>query len=136
TLAARELSVDAQVKGPDADHWFVDVAQAHVVNDDLDVRVQGQWKPEGKTAAGSVDMRGTMVRGAMSAIHRYLPLEVNADAREWLAVGLPEGEMRSAAVTLKGDLDDFPYAAPDAAGEFVIAGDYAGAKVDYAPAGP
>ncbi len=136
TLAARELSLDAQVKGPDADHWFVDVAQAHVVNDDLDVRVQGQWKPEGKTSAGSVDMRGTMVRGAMSAIHRYLPLEVNADAREWLAVGLPAGEMRSAAVTLKGDLDDFPYAAPDAAGEFVIAGDYAGAKVDYAPAGP
>ncbi|MPS80158.1 MAG: TIGR02099 family protein [Achromobacter sp.] len=133
TLVAHELSVDAQVKGPDAKNWFVDVAKFHVVNDDLDVRLQGQWKREGKTVAGSVDMRGTMVRGAMPAIHRYLPLEVNADAREWLEVGLPAGEMRSASITLKGDLDDFPYAAPNATGEFVIAGAYAGAKVDYAP---
>ncbi len=136
TLAARELALDAQIKGPNAQDWFVDVAQLHVVNDDLDVRLQGQWQREGKTAAGSVDMRGTMVRGAMPAIHRYLPLEVNADAREWLATGLPAGEMQSAAITLKGDLDDFPFNSPGVGGEFVIAGAYAGAKVDYAPARP
>ncbi|WMD23713.1 YhdP family protein [Achromobacter seleniivolatilans] len=134
TLVAHELTLDAAVKGPDARNWFVDVAQMQVTNDDLDVRLQGQWHREGKTPAGSVDMRGTMVRGAMSSIHRYLPLEVNADAREWLATGLPAGEMRSAAITLKGDLDDFPFANPAAKGEFVIAGAYAGAKVDYAPA--
>ena len=134
TLNARELAVDAEIKGPDAKNWFVDLAQLHVVNDDLDVRLQGQWRREGKTAAGSADMRGTMVRGAMPAIHRYLPLGVNADAREWLATGLPAGEMQSAAITLKGDLDDFPFGAPGAAGEFVIAGAYSGAKVDYAPA--
>ena len=134
TLNAREIVVDADVKGPNADNWFVDIAQLHLVNDDLDVRLQGQWLREGKTAAGSADMRGTLVRGAMPAIHRYLPLEVNADAREWLATGLPAGEMRSAAITLKGDLDDFPFGEPGVAGEFVIAGAYAGAKVDYAPA--
>ncbi|MNK14437.1 hypothetical protein D3C87_325600 [compost metagenome] len=136
TLEARDIELDAEVKGPDAKDWFVDIAQLHVVNDDLDVRLQGQWQREGKTAAGSADVRGTMARGAMSAIHRYLPLEVNADAREWLATGLPAGEMRSAAITLKGDLDDFPFGAPGVAGEFVIAGAYAGAKVDYAPARP
>ena len=70
--------------------------------------------PRGKTAAGSADLRGVMIRGAMPAIHRYLPLTVNPDAREWLATGLPAGEMRSAAITLKGDLDDFPYGAPGA----------------------
>lgn len=134
TLEAHEIELDAQVKGPDAKNWFVDVAELHVVNDDLDARLQGQWHREGKTAAGSVDLRGTMARGAMPAIHRYLPLEVNADAREWLATGLPAGEMRSAAITLKGDLDDFPFGEPGVSGEFVIAGAYAGAKVDYAPA--
>ncbi|WP_129528742.1 YhdP family protein [Achromobacter agilis] len=134
TLNAREIELDASIKGPDAKHWFVDVAQLHLANDDIDVRLQGQWQREGKTAAGSVDMRGTMVRGSMPAIHRYLPLEVNADAREWLATGLPAGEMQSASITLKGDLDDFPYADPASQGEFVIAGAYTGAKVDYAPA--
>nr|WP_242702689.1 YhdP family protein [Achromobacter sp. SD115] len=134
TLAAREVALDASVKGPDAEHWFVDVGQLQLVNDDIDLRLQGQWRREGKTAAGSVDMRGVMARGSMSAIHRYLPLEVNADAREWLAIGLPAGEMQSAFITLKGDLDDFPYANPASQGEFVIAGAFSGAKVDYAPA--
>ncbi len=134
TLAAREVALDASVKGPDAEHWFVDIGQLQLVNDDIDLRLQGQWRREGKTAAGSVDMRGVMARGSMSAIHRYLPLEVNADAREWLAIGLPAGEMQSASITLKGDLDDFPYANPASQGEFVIAGAFTGAKVDYAPA--
>ncbi|KGE01443.1 hypothetical protein JL37_01155 [Achromobacter sp. RTa] len=134
TVRARHVALDASIKGPDAKHWFVDVAQLRLENDDIDVRFQGQWQREGKTAAGSVDMRGTMVRGSMPAIHRYLPLDVNADAREWLATGLPAGEMQSASITLKGDLDDFPYGDPASQGEFVIAGAYAGAKVDYAPA--
>lgn len=133
-LAAREVALDASIKGPDAEHWFVDVGQLHLVNDDLDVRLQGQWRREGKTPAGSVDMRGVMARGSMPAIHRYLPLEVNADAREWLAIGLPAGEMQSASITLKGDLDEFPFGAPGSQGEFVIAGAFSGAKVDYAPA--
>jgi len=73
TLAARELALDAQIKGPDAQNWFVDVTQLHVVNDDLDVRLQGQWRREGKTAAGSADMRGTMVRGSMPSIPATCP---------------------------------------------------------------
>jgi uncharacterized protein (TIGR02099 family) len=133
-LVADELALDAQTKGVDARNWFVDVGQLRIANSDLDVRLQGQWRKEGKTGAGSVDMRGTLVRGKMNAIHRYLPLEVNADAREWLATGLPAGQMESAAITLKGDLDEFPFGAPGSTGEFVIAGAYTGAKVDYAPA--
>ena len=133
-LVADELALDAQTKGADAKNWFVDVGQLRVANSDLDVRLQGQWRKEGKSGAGSVDMRGTLVRGKMNAIHRYLPLEVNADAREWLATGLPAGQMESAAITLKGDLDEFPFGAPGSTGEFVIAGAYSGAKVDYAPA--
>ncbi|MCR2251108.1 hypothetical protein NSX19_23985, partial [Salmonella enterica] len=74
-LGASEIALDARIKGADARDWFVDVGQLRVVNDDLDVRLQGQWRKEGKSAAGSVDMRGTLVRGAMNAIHRYLPLE-------------------------------------------------------------
>ena len=105
--------MDAQVKGPDARDWFVDIAELRVRNEDLDARLQGQWRAEGKTAAGSADLRGVMIRGAMPAIHRYLPLTVNPDAREWLATGLPAGEMRSAAITLKGDRT-ISYGAPGA----------------------
>ena len=75
-----------------------------------------------------------MIRGAMPAIHRYLPLTVNPDAREWLATGLPAGEMRSAAITLKGDLDDFPYGAPGAQGESSSRAVRRRDR-DYAPAG-
>ncbi|CUJ20336.1 YhdP family protein [Achromobacter xylosoxidans] len=135
-LGADEVALDARIKGTSEHDWFIDVAQLRIANDDLDVRLQGQWRREGKSAAGSVDMRGTLVRGAMNAIHRYLPLEVNADAREWLATGLPAGQMESASIVLKGDLDEFPFGAAGSSGEFVIAGAYSGAKVDYAPARP
>ena len=76
-----------------------------------------------------------MIRGAMPAIHRYLPLTVNPDAREWLATGLPAGEMRSAAITLKGDLDDFLRRA-GRAGRIRHRGRVRRRDRDYAPARP
>lgn len=133
-LMARSISLDASIRRPPSKPLTVDLRKFQVVNDDLDIRLQGQWRNEGKTAAGTADVHGLMARGSMSAIHRYLPLEVNADARTWLSTGLLAGDIHNAAITLKGDLDDFPFSKPDEPGDFVLAGAYIAAKVDYAPA--
>jgi len=134
TLEADRLELSAGIKGADARDWYLDVGQLRLQNADLELRLRGQWYAQGKTAAGRADISGTLVRAAMPAIHRYLPLEVNRDAREWLSTGLRAGELSAAALTLRGDLSDFPFAAPGDEGEFVLAGNYAGATVDYAPA--
>lgn len=133
-IRADELELDTRFIHPDGQPLRMDLAQLRVANDDAELRLYGTWRAEGKSAAGTADLRGALTRARMSAIHRYLPLEVNPDAREWLATGLPAGDIRDAAVTIQGDLDDFPFAAPGAQGAFRIAGQFSDATVDYAPA--
>ncbi|HYG42000.1 MAG TPA: DUF3971 domain-containing protein, partial [Bordetella sp.] len=133
-LHADTVRIDASLRRPAQQPAVVDVRQLDIVNADLDARLHGRWTSLGKTAAGTADFQGNLARAAMPAIHKYLPLEVSADAREWLAYGLPAGQARDASVTVKGDLDEFPFEDPGDVGEFRIAGAYAGAIVDYAPA--
>ncbi|AMD44608.1 TIGR02099 family protein [Bordetella holmesii] len=133
-IQASELDLDTTFVRPKDQPWRMELSQLRVANEDEELKLYGTWRAEGKTAAGTADLRGSMMRAHMNAIHKYLPLEVNADARQWLAVGLPAGEIRDAAVTIQGDLADFPYAAPGVAGAFRIAGHFSHATVDYAPA--
>lgn len=133
-LQADTVRIDASLRRPPQQPAVVDVRQLDIANADLDARLHGRWTAQGKTAAGTADFQGNLARAAMPAIYKYLPREVNADAREWLARGLPAGQARDASVTVKGDLDDFPFEDPEDVGEFRIAGAYSGAIVDYAPA--
>lgn len=128
------VSVDASLLRRPGQPRMVELRQLRAVNRDMDARLQGSWRDEGRDPAGTVDLRGSLARAAMPAIHRYLPLSVGVDARRWLAHGLQAGEVRDAAVTVRGELADFPYGAPGTTGEFRIAGAYRDAVVDYAPA--
>lgn len=132
-LAAREFDVDASFRRPEGQPLRMELKQLHLANDDLEARLYGSWVAQGEGAAGTADLRGSLSRARMNAIHRYLPLEVNADAREWLAIGLPQGDIRDAALIIKGDLDDFPFGQPGNPGNFRIAGSFSGATIDYAP---
>src|SRR5690606_13285104 len=133
-LVADTVRLDTTVRHPAQQPWVADVRQLDIANSDLDARLHGRWTGQGKTAAGTADFAGTLVRGRMAAIYKYLPLTVNADAREWLSSGLPAGQISDASVTVKGDLDEFPFEDETDHGEFRIAGAYSGAIVDYAPA--
>ncbi|OZI23492.1 TIGR02099 family protein [Bordetella genomosp. 9] len=103
-------------------------------NEDLDLRLQGKWEARGTTDAGTADIQGTLRRATMSAIHRYLPLSVSEDARQWLAQGLQAGMVHDADLVLRGDLNDFPFTQSGQNGRFHIGGPFVGATVDYAPA--
>ena len=104
-------------------------------NPDIDVSASGSWRAEGG-AAGRVDVQGTIARARLAAIHRYLPLEVDADARDWLAQGLKTGVLKDARLRLSGDLAEFPFGDRPEAGDFLIAGAYEGTTIDYMPAEP
>nr|WP_066130742.1 YhdP family protein [Bordetella ansorpii] len=129
-----QVRLDASMLQRPGQPRTLELRQIRVVNPDLDARLQGNWREDSQAPAGIVDLRGSLARGAMPAIYRYLPLSVSEDARRWLARGLLAGEVRDAAVTLRGDLADFPYGRPGSTGEFRIAGAYRDAVVDYAPA--
>jgi len=104
-----------------------------LVNKDMDVNLQGEWREGGSGPAGLIDLRGRFKRAMITAIDEYLPSTVNLDAREWMAKGLLEGEITNADLVLKGDLEHFPFSEQPSMGDFKIQGDYAGGVIDYMP---
>ncbi len=114
--------------------WQLRVAQADIVNADLDATLRGSWTAQGRTPAGSADFGGDIRRAAMNAIHLYLPRQVAASARQWLAHGLPRGQVNAGRYAVRGDLADFPFERPGEVGDFIVEGRVSGADIDYAPA--
>lgn len=110
------------------------LGRLHLVNPDMDVQLQGGWRQGGSGQAGLADITGRFKRASIAAIDDYLPTTVNLDARQWLAKGLVEGVITDAAVVLKGDLEEFPFGADSSKGDFLVAGRYSGAVIDYLPA--
>lgn len=100
-------------------------------NRDIELQGSGSWHSGGM--AGDIDMGGTIRRARLDAIHRYLPLEVNPDARQWLAGGLLGGELLEARWLLQGKLEHFPFGERPDAGDFLISGSLHDAAIEFVP---
>lgn len=103
-------------------------------NRDVDLLAHGRWQAGGTSAAGVIDLQGRIQRARLDAIHRYLPNEVDEDARAWLSTGLAAGELVDGTLRLQGDLAQFPFGEQPEAGDFLVQGAYRDAVIDYAPA--
>ncbi len=114
-----------------AGSWTLTLDELDWHNPDIALRGAGTWQSGG--LAGQADFQGTIARARLDAIHRYLPLEVNPDARDWLAGGLQAGEVVDARWRLQGDLAEFPYGAQPQAGDFRIQGGFRGARIEFVP---
>jgi len=104
----------------------------NVVNADMDVAWQGDWRTALGTDIGMVDWRGRFQRLQVNAIVRYLPKFVSDDARAWMRVGLLAGQIRDADFTLRGDLMHFPFGDAPEQGDFSLRGKVVDGVIDYA----
>jgi uncharacterized protein (TIGR02099 family) len=119
----------------------VDAGRLRFANADARGEAQIKWQtaavPRGGAPAlrfpGVLDLSGTLHRGNLAALPRYLPLQMHKDARDYLAQALQAGEGSNARFRLKGDLAKFPFSTA-AQGEFQIAGHVDNASYAYAPA--
>jgi uncharacterized protein (TIGR02099 family) len=82
---------------------------------------------------GVLDLSGSLSRANLAALPRYLPLQMNPVARDYLAQALVAGEASHAKFRVRGDLAQFPFSNAKQ-GEFQIAGDFQNASYAYAPA--
>lgn len=131
-LATGAVALRGQLRRDD--EWRLQVQRLDWRNDDIELRGQGSWNSRGE--AGQIDFQGGIARAELNAIHRYLPLEVDADVREWLAKGLRAGTLRDARWLLQGDLIEFPFGEQPQAGDFRVAGNYSGARIEFMPDAP
>ena len=58
---------------------------------------------------GRVDLAGGLARVEGAQAWRYVPLVVHDDVRNWLQAAIVGGQLRDARVTLRGELQRFPF---------------------------
>jgi len=114
----------------------LDLNTARIVNADMDVTFAGHWHDDPAYSMGTVETQGRFARASLNAIHRYLPLEVDADARDWMSTGLLQGQLLGAGFVLRGDLAAFPFGSQPEKGHFYVGGPFEDAIIDYVPSTP
>jgi len=149
-LTLASFVAEASIQHAASSGWIVPVRRLDFANADVAGRLSGVWQSAGKSRAGTLDMQGQLSRLRLDKLHRYLPVVVNPDARIWLASAL-SGQADGVAVTVRGDLADFPFdktsqtSSPAPArsppgqlppSQFRMAGNFRDTTVDYAPAQP
>jgi len=97
-------------------------------------KAQGKYRFNGD-GPGEIDIEASIERANGSAVWRYMPHAVNADAREWLRRGITAGTAHDARLVLKGNLHDFPFRDPTT-GKFLVTAKARDARIDYADGWP
>lgn len=103
-------------------------------NADAAGSANGTWRWTGR-GAGEADLEAKLTRGDVRQAHRYVPLAIAANTRDWVRDSLKAGTLDEARFVLKGDLDRFPFRSA-ADGTFVLEFRGRDAELDYADGWP
>jgi uncharacterized protein (TIGR02099 family) len=125
------LKGSVQVMWPANAPLRVEFDKVQFVHARLAGRGAGAWQAGGKSPGGILELAGTLDYADARDVHRFMPLEINADIRSWLRRALVAGRLQDAQFRVRGDLRDFPYRKPDT-GEFKVSGKLTDVTLDYA----
>ena len=95
---------------------------------------QGIYRNTGE-GPGSIDLTAALTRADARAVWRYMPKAVGEGARFWLRDSLLAGYSDDAKLTLKGDLNDFPFL-DKAKGQFLVTVKAKDVVLDYGKGWP
>jgi uncharacterized protein (TIGR02099 family) len=114
----------------------IDSAQLDLKSTELATQLQGSWVSGGATGAGLLDMTGLISKGPANKLHQFVTTLAPLEARQFLRSAITQGQLTQMAVTLKGDLEHFPFNELNAPGAFRLEGQFNGLSVDYDPSRP
>lgn len=126
-LELGDVTARAKVFKNAAGRLAIDSAQLDLKSSELAAQLQGAW------VAGRVDLTGLIARAPANKLHQYVTTLAPPEARQFLRSALTQGQLTQTAVTLRGDLDHFPFNQTGGAGMFRLEGRYSGLTVDYDP---
>ena len=126
--------------------WQVDggktrmqLANLRFSNPDVDGELQLKWQTSdparsagGARFPGVLDLQGSLSRADGTRVHRYLPLVVHKNARDYVRDAVQAGAGSGVKFKVKGDLHDMPFANPKL-GEFLITANIKNALFAYVP---
>ena len=134
-----QLTTDLQWQ-IEGQHISVQLPNLKFSNADAQGEAQLKWQTGEAAAAtrgrgrfpGVLDLQGSFSRADASRVHRYLPLAIEREVRDYLRDAIPQGRVSGVRFRVKGDLHDFPFADPKL-GEFRISASVRDATYLYVP---
>ena len=97
-----------------------------------EAQIKWQTATTGSRLPGVLDLQGSLSRADATRVHRYLPLDIERDVRDYLRDAITEGRASAVRFRVKGDLNDFPFANPKQ-GEFRVTASLQDATLVYVP---
>ena len=137
-IAIDQLSADAawQRQG---DQISVDLANVKFSNADAAGLAHVQWHTGDPARSathsrfpGVLDLQASLSRADGRRVYRYLPLVINAEARDYVRDAVQGGSAKNVQFVVKGNINDIPATQP-AKGEFRISADVSNARLAYLP---
>ncbi len=114
--------------------WHVPDWKLELTNADLQGQWQGQWHPAPQgQGPGTLDLQGKIKQANAAQAHRYLPLTLPANVRQYVRDAVVKGVYSDVQVKIKGDLAKLPFANAKE-GDFRFAGRIQDVELDYLPA--
>ncbi|HXX85437.1 MAG TPA: YhdP family protein [Casimicrobiaceae bacterium] len=117
-------------------HWRRDngsmtfvIDQLAFANQDAAGSAKGEYVAEAE-GPGKIDLNAQLTRSAADRVHRYVPLTIDADVRDWLRHALAGGTSSDTRLKLSGRLADFPFA-DGKTGQFQVVVKAQGVTLDY-----
>ncbi len=136
-LPLTQLSADVQWK-KDGTHLSATVSKVRMANADVQGEVPllkwSNFDASGTLLPGPgvVDLQANLVRADLTRVHRYLPLRLDQEVRDYLRDAVRGGTANTVKLSLKGDLSQFPFTQAKQ-GEFRVAANLANATYAYVP---
>ena len=137
-IEVAQLSAQArwQVKG---EHVALQLSEVSFANDDAQGQAQIKWETSdpAKSATrsrfpGVLDLQATLSRADGTRVHRYLPLVIDKDARDYVKDAITAGTASNVRFDIKGEISQLPEIDPRQ-GTFRISTDVRDAKMAYVP---
>ena len=121
------------------DKMAVQVSDIRFANADAQGQAQIKWQtadpkksPSQSRFPGLLDLQATLSRADGRQVHRYLPLVINSQARDYVRDAVQDGSASNVRFLVKGNIEDIP--ALDARrGMFRISADVRQARLAYVP---
>lgn len=118
--STRELGLDAasavvSANGEtttDLSGLSVNIKRLKFENEDAGASISGIWRGAGQSRRGIIDLQARLKRAQMRRVHRYLPMDIPPDVRQWVKTALIGGTSDDVKFVLQGDLIDFPFREP------------------------
>jgi len=111
--------------------WTVSGSNVRFANADTQGELQFKWQ-SAPNGLGFLDLQGSLGRAEGVRVHRYLPLAIDQEVRDYLRSAVLAGTATGVKFKLKGDLARFPFS--DAKqGDFRISATIQNATLAYVP---